>query len=79
MLLKALGEVPDPAVALLLLRHCASFGKLVFSTRTVPHTRHATALRVFDDAVFNCAETFLSLSLAPGDRDLPASLLGAVA
>ena len=29
-LLSALGELPDPQVALLLLRHCASFGKLVF-------------------------------------------------
>ena len=28
--LKALGEVPDPQVSLLLLRHCASFGKLVY-------------------------------------------------
>ena len=32
-LLKAVGEVPDPAVALILLRHCAYFGKLVFSAR----------------------------------------------
>ena len=31
VLLEALGELPDPQVALLLLRHCASFGKLVFS------------------------------------------------
>ena len=29
-LLSALGELPDPQVAFLLLRHCASFGKLVF-------------------------------------------------
>ena len=36
-LLKALGELPDPQVALLLLRHCASFGKLVYSLRVVPH------------------------------------------
>lgn len=28
--LEALGELPDPQVALLLLRHCASFGKLVY-------------------------------------------------
>ena len=28
-LLTAIGELPDPQVALLLLRHCASFGKLV--------------------------------------------------
>ena len=69
-LLKALGEVPDPAVALILLRHCASFGKLVFSTRLVPHTCHASALHEFDSAVFDCLESFLSVSLSPEDRKL---------
>ena len=69
-LFKTLGEVPDPAVALILLRHCASFGKLVFSTRLVPHTSHATALHEFDSAVFDCLETFLSVSLSPEDRKL---------
>ena len=69
-LLKALGEVPDPAVALILSRHCASFGKIVFSIRLVPHTCHATALHEFDEAVFDCLETFLSASLSPEDRKL---------
>ena len=30
-ILEALGELPDPQVALTLLRHCAFFGKLVYS------------------------------------------------
>ena len=30
-ILDAIGEPPDPQVALLLLRHCCSFGKLVYS------------------------------------------------
>ena len=32
-LLRALGELPDPQVALTLLRQCAAFGKLVHSLR----------------------------------------------
>jgi len=35
-LLKAIGELPDLQVALMLLRQCASFGKLVYSARVVP-------------------------------------------
>ena len=56
--LKALGELPDPQVALSLLRHCASFGKLVYSLRVVPHRKHREALRSFDSAVRNCIESF---------------------
>lgn len=61
-LLKKLGEVPDPMVALLLLRHCASFGKLVYSARLVPHLHHATALASFDTAVRECFESFMCTS-----------------
>ena len=49
--LDALGELPDPQVALILLRHCASFSKLVYSLRVVPHQKHSMALRDFDTAV----------------------------
>ena len=58
-LLSALGELPNPQLALLLLRHCASFGKLVFSTRVVPHRAHSAALRSFDIAVHECFESFM--------------------
>ena len=63
-LLTALGELPDPQVALLLLRHCASFGKLVYSARVVPHTAHASALRSFDEAVRECVEAFMCCSFS---------------
>eukprot|EP00973_Karenia_brevis_P058545 8153946-Karenia_brevis.AAC.1 len=46
-------------VALLLLRHCASFGKLVYSARVVPHRAHAEALVNFDCAVRECFESFM--------------------
>eukprot|EP00973_Karenia_brevis_P020809 2859663-Karenia_brevis.AAC.1 len=61
-LLKELGEVPDPMVALLLLRNCASFCKLVYSARLVPHTYLSSALTSFDTAVRECFESFLSVS-----------------
>ena len=62
-LLSALGELNDPQVALTLLRHCASFGKLVYSLRVVPHNKHVTALNNFDNAVRDCVESFLSCSI----------------
>lgn len=52
--LVALGELPDPQVALSLLRYCASFSKLVFSLRVVPHHKHTSALQVFDTAIQDC-------------------------
>ena len=63
-LLEQLGELPDPQVALLLLRHCASFGKLVYSTRVVPHTAHRQALANFDSAIRDSFESFMSCSLS---------------
>ena len=60
--LTALGELPDPQVALVLLRNCASFGKLVYSLRVVPHRKHGTALHNFDSAVQGCIESFLCCS-----------------
>ena len=69
-LLKHLGELPDPQVALLLLRHCASFGKLVYSLRLVPHFEHASALADFDAAVHDCFESFMCSNLASKDWTL---------
>ena len=66
-LLKALGELPDPQVALILLRNCASFGKLVYSLRVVPHLKHSQALHNFDDAVRDCVESFLSCSFSDSE------------
>ena len=60
-LLAALGELPDPQVALQLLRHCASFGKMVFSARVVPASFHTEALQAFDAGVRTCFEQFTSL------------------
>ena len=61
-ILTALGELPDPQVALTLLRYCASFGKLVYSLRVVPHKKHQSALQCFDSAVRDCIESFLCSS-----------------
>ncbi len=69
-LLKELGELPDPQVALLLLRYCASFGKLVYSTRVVPHHHHASALSNFDQEVHTCLETFLSANFSQDEWTL---------
>lgn len=54
--LDALGELPNPQVGLLLLRHCASFTKLVHNMRTTPTGLHHPALLGFDAAVRTCLE-----------------------
>ena len=59
--LDALGEVPDPQVALRLLRSCAAFSKMVFSIRAVPASFHREALQSFDAAVRACFEQFTCL------------------
>ena len=66
-LLSALGELPNAQVALTLLRHCASFGKLVYSLRVVPHGKHRRALRSYDEAVRDCVESFLSCSFSDSE------------
>ena len=62
-LLSAIGALPDPQVALLLLRYCAGFSKLVYSSRIVPHHAHTDALRDFDLAVRLCFETFTNIDI----------------
>ena len=65
-----MGELHDPQVALILLRHCASFGKLVYSLRVVPHHKHTAALENFDNAVRDCVESFLSCSITDSEWSL---------
>ena len=52
-LLTALEELPDPQIALRLLRRCLSFAKLVYSARTVPPSLHSGELTAYDDIVRN--------------------------
>ena len=68
--LSALGELPDPQVALILLRHCASFSKLVYSLRVVPHHKHKKALQDFDSAIRDCIELFLCCSFTDPEWSL---------
>ena len=60
-ILQALGELPDPQVALQLLRRCAGFSKMVFSLRSVPPSFHSAAVANFDDQVRACFEEFTCL------------------
>ena len=60
-LLQAIGDLDDPQAALLLLRSCASFGKIAFSLRTTAAELHEDALRDFDDAVRACFESLSGL------------------
>ena len=69
-LLSALGELPDPQVALTLLRHCASFNRLVYSLRVVPHYKQRAALSNFDDAVRDTVESFLSCTFSNAEWPL---------
>ena len=62
-LLAAIGELPDPHVAQILLRHCAGFGKLVFAARVNDPLSHRDALDEFDTAVQACFESFSSWQL----------------
>ena len=71
--LQALGEVPDPQVALKLLRRCASFCKLLYSIRVVPSHFHAQALHGFDAQVRACFEQFTCLH-PEGDHWTQATL-----
>jgi len=72
--LKALGETPDPQVALRLLRNCAGFCKMVYSVRVVPASFHADALQTFDAQVRACFEQFTCLH--PDDTQWAQATLG---
>ena len=58
-LLEAVGGLPDPQVALRLLRASAGYARLVHTMRCCPPAGHATALATFDGLV---QESFSSLS-----------------
>eukprot|EP00660_Eupelagonema_oceanica_P019390 gene19390-biopygen10461 len=60
-LMDRIGDLPDPQIALLLLRQSASFGKIVYSARVTPFDCHGTALTDFDDCVRRCFERFSGL------------------
>ena len=84
-LLDAIAELPEPQTGLLLLRHCASFCKVVYATRVTPSTCLGSAMETFDTAVRHCleavctgplsAEAWLQASLpttaASRSRDVP--------
>jgi hypothetical protein len=78
-LLEAVEELPDPQVAFLLLRRCASFGTLVCSARVVPFNEHTEALHRYDEAVRQCFEGLSCLLLAQeqrGEAELPSKQRG---
>eukprot|EP00661_Eupelagonemidae_sp_cell13_P006118 gene6117-3590_t len=60
-LLDELALLPDPQIALRLLRNCAAFGKMAFTARVVEHGSHDTQLRDFDERVRACFEGFTGL------------------
>ena len=59
--LDAIGELPDPQVALALLRSCSSFGKMVFAARATPFDVHQEQLLAFDSSVRKCFEQLSGL------------------
>ena len=62
-LLDKLGELDDVQTALLLLRHCASFSKLAYSTRVVPPSLHTEALGLMDDRIRECLNSIARFNL----------------
>ena len=60
-LLDSIAGLNDPQVALLLLRQCASFGKLVYSARSTKFDHHMSALSHFDTSVRACFDTFTGI------------------
>ena len=69
-LLRATGEYDNSQGALLVLRHCASWGKLVYSARTVPPALHRQALAECGIALRRCLETIVGDSLPERCWDL---------
>ena len=65
-LLSAIGEPPDPQVALKLLRTCGSFCRVVYSARNIAPNAHSHSLKQFDDQVREC---FTNVSGLQRDED----------
>eukprot|EP00660_Eupelagonema_oceanica_P014586 gene14586-biopygen12246 len=56
-----IAELNDPQIGLLLLRQCASYGKVVYSCRVTPFDAHGDALADFDAGVRRCFERLTGL------------------
>ena len=72
-LLDALAGLESAQAALHLLRQCASYCKLGYSSRVVPPSAHTEALLEMDSAVRSCLEQVASASLT-GDSWAQAQL-----
>ena len=55
-LLRELATLPDTQTGLLLLRHCASFCRIAYSSRVTPPGLHRDSLEAFDSDVRKCLE-----------------------
>ena len=62
-LLDAIAVLPDPQVALRLLRHCSGFSRLVHTMRCCPLSSHSAALTHYDKLVQTCLSSFTGLHL----------------
>jgi len=89
-LLQAIASLDDPQTGLLLLRHCASYCKIVFALRVTPPQLLGSAAQAFDKAVRECLELLCtgqaSLSTSAGglglrhaQRHAPAAYAGSLA
>ncbi|CAE7275446.1 unnamed protein product [Symbiodinium sp. KB8] len=72
-LLQAIASLDDPQTGLLLLRHCASYCKIVFALRVTPPQLLGSAAQAFDKAVRECLELLCTGPL-PDAAWLQASL-----
>ena len=64
-LMEALGELEDPQTSLLLLRECASYCKVVYSSRVTPPSLHSAALAAYDEQVRASLEASCTGPLTP--------------
>ena len=62
--MQAISELADTQTALLLLRRCASFCKVVFAAHVTPPALHARAMQDFDNRVRACLEELGGLPLS---------------
>lgn len=62
-LLSKIGEYADPQGGMHVLRHCASWSKLVYACRTIPPAHIAEELRAFDEALRESASAVVGKPL----------------
>ena len=58
----------DPQVALLLLRQCAGYCKLVHLARSIPPSLISDGLALFDDDIRRCFSECTGIGTADNDR-----------